>query len=370
MPTLVDLTFRSNYEYANAAQLMEAQNTALSYLNWLDPDVSAMVVKHASFRWTGTYHHTPFHLVKGKNHFFRLPITSCLLVKKSKAPIVLVQGLVFPVQVILLRWIAGKKIKILVQHHGEQISGGIKRFFQRWADRYVSAYLFTAAGNAGKWIEASVIRHPDYCLEVLEAASFFSRQNRAESIAGCGITGSENFLWVGRLNENKDPLTVINAFLRYAVIHKEAKLYMIYQSGELLEEMVKQIAQAGERGKNIVLKGKIPHEELPYWFSAADYYLSASHREGSGYALLEAMNCGCVPVVTDIPSFRKITGNGEAGYLYEPGNSEQLFQLLVSLASGPKKIGSEMVIQYANEHLSFRAIAKDISAICRRLLEE
>ena len=54
--------------------------------------------------------------------------------------------------------------------------------------------------------------------------------------------------------------------------------------------------------------GRLPHERLAAYYSAADIFVSGSHREGSGYALIEAMACGAIPCVTDIPSFRAITG--------------------------------------------------------------
>ena len=50
----------------------------------------------------------------------------------------------------------------------------------------------------------------------------------------------------------------------------------------------------------------------PPFFSAADLFVVGSHHEGSGYALMEACACGAVPVVTDIPTFRLLTG-GAAG---------------------------------------------------------
>ena len=48
---------------------------------------------------------------------------------------------------------------------------------------------------------------------------------------------------------------------------------------------------------------------MPNYYGAADVFVSGSHSEGSGYALIEAMSAGVVPVVTDIPSFRAIAGD-------------------------------------------------------------
>src|SRR3569833_1874946 len=104
-------------------------------------------------------------------------------------------------------------------------------------------------------------------------------------------------------------------------------MYMIYHTDELLEPM-QTIINLSPNKKAIQLVGKLPHSELQYWFRSADFILSASHYEGSGTAICEAMSCGCVPIVTDIPSFRMITNNGRCGLLYEPGNEISLLDAL------------------------------------------
>jgi glycosyltransferase involved in cell wall biosynthesis len=52
------------------------------------------------------------------------------------------------------------------------------------------------------------------------------------------IVGEPVFLWVGRLNENKDPLTAINAFLKFVTIEPGARLYMIYHTEDLLPPII------------------------------------------------------------------------------------------------------------------------------------
>ena len=64
------------------------------------------------------------------------------------------------------------------------------------------------------------------------------------------------------------------------------------------------------------LLGRVPRESLRDLFAAADFLLQGSHREGSGLAVLEALACGVHPVVTGIPTFRAITGDGAAGTLW------------------------------------------------------
>src|SRR6185436_10998463 len=116
-----------------------------------------------------------------------------------------------------------------------------------------------------------------------------------------GMTGNKNFLFVGRLNKNKDPMTVLKGFEKYLATEPFAKLHMIFSVDDLLPELNAFIDQSPALSKAVVLKGFVPNDELAYWYSAADFYISASHSEGGSYALMEAMACGCIPILTAIP---------------------------------------------------------------------
>jgi len=92
---------------------------------------------------------------------------------------------------------------------------------------------------------------------------------------------------VGRLNYNKDPLNVVRAFLKYAQIKREARLYMIYHTDELLPHINELLANNDSASNTIKLVGQVPHDDLQYWFNSADFLLSGSHYEGSGTAVCE-----------------------------------------------------------------------------------
>jgi glycosyltransferase involved in cell wall biosynthesis len=113
--------------------------------------------------------------------------------------------------------------------------------------------------------------------------------------------------------------------------------------------------------------GKLPHADLLYWFNSADFFLSGSHYEGSGTALCEAMSCGCVPVVTDIPSFRMITDNGRCGVLYPPGNEAALLAALLQTDEMALETYEQRVLCYFHSNLSFDAIAERIAQIATSL---
>jgi glycosyltransferase involved in cell wall biosynthesis len=81
---------------------------------------------------------------------------------------------------------------------------------------------------------------------------------------------------VGRLNATKDPLTVISAFVRFFQHRRDASLYMIFHTTELLDE-VKMLLNANvEVARRVHLVGKVDHDELVHWYNSADFYVLGS----------------------------------------------------------------------------------------------
>ncbi len=280
--------------------------------------------------------------------------------------VVIIQGLHFPFQILQLRALAGKRIRIIAQHHAEQPYTGVKKQIQKLADKYIDAYLFASMQMGLNWVDKGNLSSADKIHEVMEVSTSFYPIDKEIARQQTGIKGGSVFLWAGRLNENKDPLTVIRAFLRFAATKSDVRLYMIYQTSELLNE-IKQLLSESFFGTQVVLVGKIPHQELLYWFNSADFLLSASHYEGSGTVVCEAMACGCVPIVTNIDSFKMITDNGKCGLLYEVANEDALFSTLFKSQAIDLSNKREHCLSYFKSTLSFEAIASRIAEIAAGL---
>ncbi|NMB53726.1 MAG: glycosyltransferase family 4 protein [Leptolinea sp.] len=77
--------------------------------------------------------------------------------------------------------------------------------------------------------------------------------------------------------------------------------------------------------------GRISQAELPYYYNEADVFISASHVDGSSLSLMEAMACGTVPLVSDIPSNKEWVEDSVSGYLFDDGDSVQLAARLLAL---------------------------------------
>lgn len=288
---------------------------------------------------------------KRKNYF---PRKLNRFVKELQPDVVIVSSFLFPLQLIQLRGCLGKKVKIIIQHHAEKPFTGIKKRLQYWASHKANAFLFSAHETGLDWVKTKNLDNTKKLHELLEVSSVFHPVDKIIARKETEVSGGPVFLWVGRLNENKDPLTAVKAFLQFAEINPAAKLYMIYHTDELAAA-IKELLFSYQAESPVLMIGKVPHPELLYWFNSADFFLSASHYEGSGTALCEAMSCGCIPVVTAIPSFRMIADG--CGLLYEPGNEAALLAALDQTIHLNMEEQKNRVLHQFNSALSFEAIA-------------
>jgi glycosyltransferase involved in cell wall biosynthesis len=320
------------------------------------------VIRVDQINYTGDFRHRGiqyYFIDDGKktNYF---PSKLHRFVRDLKPDLVLVSSFQYPLQVLQLRWWLGKKIKIIIQHHAEKPVGGIKKYFRMAAGRKADVFLFTSRQTGLNWVRKKNLVDARKIRELVEVSSVFHPVDQKAAREKTNASGTPMYLWVGRLNDNKDPLTAVNAFLSFSILHPAAKLYMIYQTGELVPDIQK-VLPAESGISPVILVGKILHDELIYWYNSADFYLSASHYEGSGTALSEAMSCGCIPLVTDIPSFRMMSG--DSGLLFQPGNESDLLSALQqSMVINIPEKRTKALARFRTE-LSFEAIAEKFQEI-------
>ncbi len=285
-------------------------------------------------------------------------------VKSLKPDVVLVAGLLYPIQVLMLKTILPKEVKIVVQHHAESPLGIGKALFQRFAKKYIQGFLFAAKDLAKPWIQKGQVSNSKI-YEIMEASSFFHPLSRQDAIKITGLQIDHTYLWVGRLNQNKNPLAAINAFAKF-IKQNDASLYMIFGDNELHYEVERAVKQLGV-GNNVHLIGKVEHSQMLFWYNSTDFIISTSEYEGSGIAVCEAMSCGCIPIVANIPSFSMMTDGGKTGILFEPNTKGSLEVALEQSLKINKELMRNLVLQRYASRLSFSAIAKEMEAVFRTL---
>lgn len=273
-------------------------------------------------------------------------------VRDLRPSVVHVHGLVFPLPTLLLRARLGRRPRLVAQHHGGAPGAGRTRWAQRVASWVIDGYLFTGMeGQVGPWRAAGVVRSTSRVYEALESSSDLEPVPYREARLRTGQSGSPAVLWVGRLNDGKDPLTAVEAFRRFAEEAPDAHLWMIYTDAPLEPEVRR---AAGPMGDRIHLMGVVPHHDMAAWFSGSDIMLSASRHEGSGYSLVEALACGCTPIVTDIGPHRVIVGS--LGRRFPVGDAAAAAQALVDV----EVLKRDDVRRDFDRRLSWRSVADQL----------
>ncbi len=367
MLKFIDLVYHSHQEYDRPQQVIEKHAPTLGFIEYIKERMQVEVIRHLNYEGKEIINDVPYVFFKRSNSAKQIPFATHHYIRSLEPDIILVHGMLFPLQVIALRMTVGKKPVIILQHHGGKPAPSVTRIFQRFADRFVSAYLFTAKGIAKPWLEQRIISSPQKVCEVTEASPFVEKRDKMTCRATLLFQNETNFLWVGRLDNNKDPLTVLQGFFDYLQIQPAAILYLVYSEDKLLPAVQNFIRQ-NKAAKNIRLIGKQNKEQLTVWYNAADYFISGSHDEGSGYALMEAMSVGCIPVLTMIPSFKKIAG--DTGFFFEAGNPESLTDTLQQTISVNINERSAKTAEYFRNNLSHKNIADDIFLLSEKLFAE
>src|SRR6266700_727267 len=354
---IVNLSYNISYGFTQPEDWLLRINASTGILEQLSRQHNVISIEQINYSGYFEQHGVQYQFLDFGKKSTWFPWRLHRVIKKMKADIIIVNGLIFPLQVIQLRLSVGKKARIIVQHHAEMPFRGIKKYLQRMADTCIDAYLFVSLEMGMEWIDRGNLPKAGKIHEVMEASSVFYPIDKKTAIAKTGVDGSPVFLWVGRLDQNKDPLTVVKAFLQYIKNYPDAKLYMIYHTTELIDEIKALLNDNTVNEKAVEMIGKTHHNDMLYWFNSADYIISGSHYEGAGVAVCEAMSCGCIPVLTGILSFKKMTGDGKCGILYETGNEQSLLNALNQITGRDIRGERNKVLQQFKANLSFDAIA-------------
>lgn len=293
-----------------------------------------------------------------------IPFIRFILSRKPQ--VVHVQGTHFPLQTMFLKLMAPKETKIVVQHHGGLEEQGLRSWIKKKMLGFADGFFFTSTKQGASWFKYSLRKKQIF--SVMEGSTQFQPIAKQRAIAALGLIGSPKFVWIGRLYENKDPLTVLEGFELFCKQYPLARLYMIYHTTDLLAAVKEKLSASPFLSRTVILVGSCSSQEVEQYLNAADYFVLGSHYEGSGYALCEAIACGCVPVVTNIPSFQMMTNGGAFGGLWEPGNAKAFYNTLLEVVAKDQKLESEKALAYFQTSLSFSAIATISVAHYRRLL--
>jgi len=247
-------------------------------------------------------------------------------------------------------------LPILFQDHADRLPRWWRRSRQRRHFSLASGIAFTSLDQARPFTAADMFAPSTRLFAIPESSSRFMPGDRVHARAATGLYGDPCVLWVGRLTRGKDPLTVLEGIALAASRLPGLRLWCAFGAAPMLVEVRARIADDPRLAGRVHLLGEAPHARIETLLQAADLYVSGSRVEGSGYAALEAIACGVTPVLTNIPAFRALTGNGRIGHLWPCGEAARLADALFLAAT--ERASSRQVRAHFDATLSFDAVGR------------
>jgi glycosyltransferase involved in cell wall biosynthesis len=86
--------------------------------------------------------------------------------------------------------------------------------------------------------------------------------------------------------------------------------------------------------ERVLFVGAIPYQDMPLWMNLAEALVMVPQSDGMPNSLLEAMACGTVPVLSQLPQYAEVIRHGLNGFLVEPKPDAIAEGLVKALSAG------------------------------------
>jgi len=229
----------------------------------------------------------------------------------------------------------------------------------------VDHVVAVSEGVAGSIVANTVLSEPDVSVLHNPVSIATVRAESRVSIEDSWLRADDLnvLLWAGRLEPEKDLLTLLEAF---ASVHRAdpTTRLILAGTGSKREELESSVETLGiERA--VSFPGYIGNP-YPYMRQASAFVLS-SRREGLPTVLIEALACGCPVVSTDCPSGpREILADGTYGTLVPVGDERALAEAIRSTLEDPPDPAR---LSERAEEFTTSAVLDQYVALIERVLE-
>ncbi|MGU3192220.1 glycosyltransferase [Vibrio cholerae] len=152
---------------------------------------------------------------------------------------------------------------------------------------------------------------------------------RYKSLSGCsGSISDKDFVVIGRLERQKNTITILNAFLKYSRHYPQTKLHILGDGIERQE--LERFVSEKQLSDRVIFHGFVENP-YPYILKSRAFLMSSLY-EGFSNAILEAIALNKPVVVSDCPGGnREIVDEGRNGLFFKVGDSNDLFEKLLLL---------------------------------------
>jgi glycosyltransferase involved in cell wall biosynthesis len=164
------------------------------------------------------------------------------------------------------------------------------------------------------------------------------------------VAGPLRVVFLGRISENKnlhgalEILSGVRADVRFEIHgHREDRKYW-QRCLSLIERLPANV--------DAVYAGPVEHEHVPEVMACADVLLMPTHGENFGHVIIEALNCGCLALISDQTPWRDLASAGVGWDL--PLDDLQAFRQALEHVAGmdldERELRARRAIEWAGRH--------------------
>lgn len=168
---------------------------------------------------------------------------------------------------------------------------------------------------------------------------------------------------VGRVIKEKGIHVLLQAMEH---LKSEPFRVVIVGDGEYLAE-AKQFVEERGLHTSVLFLGRVPYEDVPLLYSAADIGIFPSVRraEGQPFVLVESMACGVPSICSDVRGFHEVIQQSSVGWLVPPNNVEALVGAIRTVLTNRETLPDlrQQAVKIAQEQFDMRKNIEQLSTI-------
>lgn len=162
-------------------------------------------------------------------------------------------------------------------------------------------------------------------------------------------------LFVGRLQEQKAPIRLIDTFYRYYEKDKRACLIIIGEGN--LRINVERYVEKLNIENNVFLLGSMGQELLADFYRASDVFLLTSNFEGMPICVLEALGCGLPVVATNVGEVKRVVKNEFSGEIVASFSPKIISQSIEKVLANPQVYSKDNCLKGVSEYTPEKVLA-------------
>jgi glycosyltransferase involved in cell wall biosynthesis len=244
-----------------------------------------------------------------------------------------------------------------VMTYGKKV-GGTMAHLTTWALKRYDHVVACAADVATKLATHDVSAKVVY--NAIDDTRFIPAlpSERVAARARLGMWDDANlvFIFVGVLSDRKQPLVMLEAFLRFQEQHPRAALIVLGDGP--LSATCRELAH----GRRVHFAGNVP-DTRPY-LTASDAYIATSKAEGMPVSVIEALALRLPVVLSDIEPHREILAiDPGAGRLARTGSVEDTLEAMRHIAAADLTVLGDHARRIVDQELSARVMSRKFQAL-------